>query len=192
MSVDTNFSPDEGYGIAALFLEEEKENGMDSELRKEVNALRNQMESIQDRLNSFETKLNDLSSSKTNSVFGPINKLIDQESEPENFTTFEIDDTNEPTPAETELNKVFDEYNNEPEEVHSLKRQLEDKLRKAEVEMSIQRARVFQQKAELEAMKLQLEEREAAIRKSASSHQSDRWDRHLGFFRKKEEATEGS
>ena len=56
--------------------------------------------------------------------------------------------------------------------------------------MSIQRARVFQQKAELEEMKHQLELREQAIQEAVSAQEkqpdfSSRWSRQFDKFRKK-------
>jgi hypothetical protein len=67
-------------------------------------------------------------------------------------------------------------------------RPLEDKLRQTEIEMSVQRARVFQQRAALEEIKLQLEQREATVRRSVdelnNSDPSLRLQRHIEQIRR--------
>lgn len=82
-------------------------------------------------------------------------------------------------------------------DVDGLKAKLEEKLRKAEVELSINRAKISQQTVQLEQMQADLERREAALEQklqrqkttSSESNESsqakgsglmDRWKRHLG------------
>lgn len=189
MTANANLPLDEGYGIASLFFSDEsEESDQTGEIKQDIQGLREELKTIRDRMELFEDKLTDLVNKKSespghNMLLGPSAK------------SFSEIDLSDPAPelaedqdgviGETELNQVFDHLG-KPEEIDSLKRQLEDKLRNAEVEMSIQRARVFQQRAELEEMRLQLEQREQAIRKSvAKQSEEDRWDRHFGFARKK-------
>lgn len=170
----------------------------DSIIRQEIEQMRLEIEKIKDRLEGFEEKLTACSSGPStpkndvaNILIGPISKTVKNSSSKSN-TDSKVKQKNSDVPpalGENEINKFFGEYV-KCSEVDSIKKQLEEKLRHAEVEMSIQRARVFQQKAELEEMKMQLEEREAAIRKSVEDQQTSgdstkRWDRHFEFFRKK-------
>ena len=100
-----------------------------------------------------------------------------------------------------------DEINGEPEvakpetveapqppvedKIEVLKEQLKSKLREAEIELSINRAKLSQQRASIENMQADLERREAAVeakleqaKKTTSSGEKkgimDRWKRHLG------------
>ena len=83
----------------------------------------------------------------------------------------------------------------EPTTVDGLKEQLTAKLREAEIEMSINRAKLSQQRASLEQMQADLERREADLEaklaqaktsKPVPAHNEkkrgmmDRWKRHLG------------
>ena len=162
-------------------------------IRQEIEQMRQDVHKIQERLESFEGRLSEFSKDHgspkpaipTGILIGPIAKNLNScgATPP---SPVEIETTQSSVDVE-DINEFFDDY--ESSDVDSLKRQLQEKLRKAEVEMSIQRARVFQQKAELEEMKLQLEQREAAIRKSVDQqHREDptkRWERHFDFIRKK-------
>lgn len=63
--------------------------------------------------------------------------------------------------------------------------ELQEKLRKAEIELSISRAKVSQERAQLEQLQADLERREAALgSKKAGSKKSgglmDRWKKHMG------------
>ncbi|QEG21160.1 prolipoprotein diacylglyceryl transferase [Mariniblastus fucicola] len=78
------------------------------------------------------------------------------------------------------------------EKIEVLKEQLTSKLREAEIELSINRAKLSQQRASIEQMQADLERREAALaakleqsKKSITAAEKktglmDRWKRHLG------------
>ena len=189
MTASANLPIDEGYGIASLFFSDENdETEQTAEIKHDIEGLRDELKTIRDRMDHFEEKLAELISKKNeapthNLLLGPSAKSFSEIELPESGAP--VENEQESVIGETELNQVFGDFD-KPEEIDSLKRQLEDKLRNAEVEMSIQRARVFQQRAELEEMRLQLEQREQAIRKSVAKQSGeDRWDRHFGYVRKK-------
>jgi len=75
------------------------------------------------------------------------------------------------------------------DELHHMRKQLQDKLRQAEIEISIQRARISQQQQELDEMRHNLERREAKINDRNQGPSVDdkeyRWSRHLNNLRKK-------
>ncbi len=194
MFAESKLPIDDNCDIAADF-------SADMLIRQEIQHMRGDIEKIQERLENFENKLLELrrqrnspSSSSASILIGPIAKEL--KNIPLDLCSEEAQGNPDPTrepeakvishdAASQDINEFFQDYGNN--DVSSLKEQLEEKLRKAEVEMSIQRARVFQQRAELEEMKLQLEEREAAIRKTVEQNEdpSKRWDRHFGFLRRK-------
>jgi hypothetical protein len=76
-----------------------------------------------------------------------------------------------------------------PDEIQQMRKQLQDKLRQAEIEISIQRARISQQHQELDEMRINLERREAKMSgrpQGASADEKEyRWSRHLNKLRKK-------
>ena len=79
------------------------------------------------------------------------------------------------------------ETNGEDDTVDSLKEQLKAKLREAEMELSINRAKVSQEKAAIERMQADLESREATVEAKLQQIKSgdkkglmDRWKRHMG------------
>ena len=82
------------------------------------------------------------------------------------------------------------------QEVEELKAELEEKLRKAEVELSINRAKISQQTNKMEQLQADLERREATLQDTLERQKSsrnegdkkgekgsslmDRWKRHMG------------
>ncbi len=74
-------------------------------------------------------------------------------------------------------------------EIDSMRHELEEKLRQAEIELSIQRARISNQQAKLEERQLWLEQREREMQQAASGHgENNRWSRHIPAPRKKNES----
>lgn len=187
MTANLKSQLDEGYGIAALFLGDEDNSNTDAEIKQDVEELQSELQLIRDRMKHFEEKFSGLIYEKNqppshNQLIGPTNKSFNELSNTDSDVVLDLPE--QAAIGENELNQVFGNYE-KPEEIDGLKRQLEEKLRSAEVEMSIQRARVFQQRAELEEMRLQLEQREAAIQKTVDNQTGNRWDRHFGFARQK-------
>ena len=82
---------------------------------------------------------------------------------------------------------------NQSEEIAELKKELTAKLREAEIELSINRAKLSQQKAAMEKKEIEVERRESYLRKKTAEFESsqnkksgffDRWSRHLSFKKK--------
>jgi hypothetical protein len=75
-----------------------------------------------------------------------------------------------------------------PDEIQQMRKQLQDRLRQAEMEISIQRARISQQHQELDEMRINLERREAKITGRppgvSADEKENRWNRHLNKLRK--------
>ena len=74
--------------------------------------------------------------------------------------------------------------------IEAMRKELEEKLRKAEIEMSIERARISQKAAELEEQQLILDRKERAMQNAESNDvgdtQENRWSRHMSASRKKD------
>ena len=117
----------------------------------------------------------------------------ESEAEAEAESEAKTDQQDSQTLLEGEENSSADDAAEEDSNVEALRKELEDKLRKAEIEMSIERARISQKAAELEEKQLVLEQKERSIQNGSGEISDDggttenRWFRHMSASRKKED-----
>ena len=106
-----------------------------------------------------------------------------QEQEPEQESTSVQSD-------DIELSGSDDTRDLDDDGIEAMRKELEEKLRKAEIEMSIERARISQKAAELEEQQLILDRKERAMQNAESNDvgdtQENRWSRHMSASRKKD------
>ena len=107
----------------------------------------------------------------------------EQEQEPEQESTSVQSD-------DIELSGSDDTHDLDDDGIEAMRKELEEKLRKAEIEMSIERARISQKAAELEEQQLILDRKERAMQNAESNDvgdtQENRWSRHMSASRKKD------
>ena len=81
------------------------------------------------------------------------------------------------------VTEIIEDASIDVDVVDDLKQQLHDQLRNAEVEMALERARVFQQRAELEELRIKMKHDKKPLPQSDPTPES-RLDKHIGFVRR--------
>ena len=176
-------------------------------LRHEISELHKRMKDVEDVLKqpAPESEIQE-----EVSIFGPIKERLQEiksELKRDTASTELMEETE--TPAESmdiepsmtefpvesmqpEALTVNDGAHDGKEEEHdvieasSLQERLHEQLKRAEVEMSLERARVFQQKAELEELKIKMQQDKGAENSDSQDHDFEtRWNRHLEHYRRK-------
>ncbi|MEM9410916.1 MAG: hypothetical protein AAGA30_07370 [Planctomycetota bacterium] len=173
-------------------------------LRHEVSELHKRLKDVEDGLNVEVLDENSIEDDA--SIFGPIQKRLEElvsESKSEQIFTespdphISLDSSAHSLELHPDDPLSMPEQNTsidaQPEEVDvpkvdSHKERLHEQLRQAELEMSLERARAFQEKAQLEEMRIKKQQQEGSSRDGGDGQDLDfetRWNRHLEHYRKK-------